>query len=152
MSGRVVFLNGFILTKQVRTIALDKIIRAKYVSFSGLSARRNNNTIRTNEIGFYIGGVFPECGQIFKLLVMEKTKVKVNYRVCDTGEIIAVFYEAKKNGKYACLSLYDNMHFDATRGYLRKCTKPAKGDNIAEFNASLSCYGYIPVFRERMKY
>lgn len=83
---------------------------------------------------------------------METTKVKVNYRVCDTGEVIAVFYETKKNGKYTCLSLYDNMHFDATEQYLRKCTKPAKGYNISELNASLSYYGYIPVFSERMKY
>lgn len=51
---------------------------------------------------------------------------KVNYRVTKSGEVIAVFFGKLRNNKYLCLSLYDNMHFEADANYLRECTKKSQ--------------------------
>lgn len=77
---------------------------------------------------------------------------KVNYRVTKSGEVIAVFFGKLRNNKYLCLSLYDNMHFEADANYLRECTKKAKGYNISGLNAFLINRGYEPEYKAKIIY
>lgn len=77
---------------------------------------------------------------------------KVNYRVAKDGEVIAVFFGKLRNNKYLCLSLYDNMYFEADATYLRECTKNAKGYNVSNLNKFLENRGYNPVYMSKMSY
>lgn len=70
-------------------------------------------------------------------------KTKVNFRVNNQGEVIAVFLP-KVNNKFMCYSLYDGIHFDADINYIKDYTIPAKGYNISELCAYLENREYKP--------
>ena len=79
-------------------------------------------------------------------------KAKVNYRVTNNGEVIAVFFGKQGNNKFMCYSLYDGMFFDADENYLRNKTRNAKGYRINELNAFVANRGIIPAYCSKMVY
>ena len=71
-------------------------------------------------------------------------ETKVNFRVTEDGEVVAVFMGVQRNNKYLCFSLYYGMHFDADKIYLKEC-KPARGYNMKELCAYLYNRGYTNI-------
>ena len=71
-------------------------------------------------------------------------EVKVNFRITKDNEIIAVFMGKQRNNTYLCYSIYDDMHFDSDKTYLKEC-KPARNYNIDELCNYLKNRGYSKI-------
>ena len=79
-------------------------------------------------------------------------KLKVIFKVSNSGELFAVLLWTKKDSTFTCYSLYDATHFDADSIYLREC-KNAHGYNVNELCAYLKARGYKNIeVKQRMKY
>lgn len=78
-----------------------------------------------------------------KEYVIMKT-TKVNFRRSPDGEIIAVILGTERNGAYSCLSLYDNMHFDAQSDWIKRCKnlRAKDGYNLPVLAGYLKARGY----------
>jgi hypothetical protein len=98
-----------------------------------------------------MGGSIPPAEQ-YKQLKHNNMKLKVIFKVSNSGELFAVLLWTKKDSTYTCYSLYDATHFDADTLYLREC-RNARGYNNNELCAYLEARGYKNIeVKQRMKY